>query len=172
MDSWYVNSKTNELIGLIRFAQFHTNVWQRKNRDLLPVLFLEGKAQRLIRYRYSNCGLMKETMTAVLCPFLACFLGVNFLSNAADDRCTPSPMAILARRVSVDSTWVRSGGSFFVRATSSSYDSSWRQWHRRRAGSSDDSRNSVAAQSRGQVTRDSRRGRLAPLARRRHRGLA
>jgi hypothetical protein len=30
----------------------------------------------------------------------------------------------------------------------------------------------VAAQSRGLVTRDSRRGRLAPLARRRHRGLA
>jgi hypothetical protein len=46
MDSWHVNSKTNELIGLIRLAQFHTNVWQLKNRDLQPVLFLDGKAQR------------------------------------------------------------------------------------------------------------------------------
>jgi hypothetical protein len=50
--------KPNELIGLIRLAQFHANVWQLKNRDLLPVLFLDGKAQALIGYRSSNLGLM------------------------------------------------------------------------------------------------------------------
>lgn len=50
--------KPNELIGLIRLAQFHANVWQLKNRDLLPILFLDGKAQTLIGYRNSNRGLM------------------------------------------------------------------------------------------------------------------
>ena len=56
MHSRHGNVKTNELIGLIHLAQFYAIVWQLGNRNLLPVLFLDGSAQALISYRNTISG--------------------------------------------------------------------------------------------------------------------
>jgi hypothetical protein len=45
-----------ELLGLVRVAQFHLCVWHLGRRDVLPVLFLDGKPQVLTGYRRTPEG--------------------------------------------------------------------------------------------------------------------
>lgn len=45
-----------ELLGLVRVAQFHLCVWHLGRRDVLPVLFLDGKPQVLTGYRRTAEG--------------------------------------------------------------------------------------------------------------------
>jgi hypothetical protein len=49
--------KDEQLVGLIRLAQFHLNVWQLGHRDCLSVLFLNGAPQAFVGYRKSSEGM-------------------------------------------------------------------------------------------------------------------